>query len=70
MKKTIYLKSCNYVSFEVLKWIGGPYYNETLEICQFLDCIMHLLFLRVVKTTKGVITELINRNKKRTPITL
>ena len=47
------------------KWIGGPYYNGTLEIYQFLDCIMHLLFLGVVKTTKGVITDWINRNKKK-----
>ena len=47
------------------KWIGGPYYTGTLEIYQFLDCIMHLLFLGVVKTTKGVITDWINRNKKK-----
>ena len=52
------------------KYMGGPYYNGTLELYQFLDCIMYLLFLGVVKTTKGVIIDWINRNKKITPITL
>ena len=47
------------------KWIGGPYYNGTLEIYQFPDCIMHLLFLGMIKTTKDVITDWINRNKRR-----
>ena len=47
-----------------IKWIGGPYYNGTLEVYQFLDCIMYLLFLRVAKTTKGVISDWINRNQK------
>ena len=31
---------------------------------QFHDSIMHLLFLGVVKTTKGVITDWTNRNQK------
>ena len=52
------------------KWIGEPYHNGTLESYQFFGYIIYLLFLRVVKTTKDVITDWINRNKKITPITL
>ena len=66
MKKTIYLKKdATMFPSKYKKWIGGPYYTGTLEIYQFLDCIMHLLFLGVVKTTKGVITDWINKNKKK-----
>ena len=52
------------------KWIGEPYHNGTLESYQFFGYIIYLLFLRVVKTTNGVITDRANRNKKRTSITL
>ena len=47
------------------KWVGGPYFNEPLEIYQFLDCIMHLLFLGVVGTTSNLVFDWINRNKNK-----
>ena len=42
------------------KWVDGPYYDGPLKIYQFINCIMYLLFLGVVKTTKVVITDWIN----------
>ena len=52
------------------KWIGGPYYNGPLEIYQFLDCIMHLLFLRVVGSTRNLITDWIKKNKYKATYTV
>ena len=47
------------------KCVGGPYFNGPLEIYQFLDCIIHLLFLGVVGTTRNLIIEWISSNKNK-----
>ena len=58
-------KDATMFPWRYIKRIGGPYYNRTLEIYQFIDCIIDLLFLGVIKTTKGVITDWIIRHQKK-----
>ena len=45
--------------------IGGPYCNGPLKIYQFFYCIMHLLSLEVVGTTRNLVFDWINRNKNK-----
>ena len=45
------------------KWVDGPYYDGPLKIYQFINCIMYLLFLGVVRTSRITIFEWINRTK-------
>ena len=45
--------------------IGGPYCNGPLKIYQFFYCIMHLLSLEVVGTTRNLIIEWINSNQNK-----
>ena len=36
-------------------WKGGPYWNSNLNLDQFIDVIMHLIFLGIIKATNGLI---------------
>ena len=49
------------------RWKGGPYWTSPIKLTQFLDCLMHLLFLGIVKASRVMIKEWISKNK-RSPI--
>ena len=36
-------------------WKGGPYWKNDLKLHQFLDVIMHLIFLGITKSTDIII---------------
>ena len=36
-------------------WKGGPYWNSNLNLYQFVDVIMHLVFLGVTKSTQNLV---------------
>ena len=46
------------------KRVGGPYYDGPLGFYQFLDCIMHLLFLGLVGTTTTLIFDWIDMTQR------
>ena len=33
------------------EWNGEPYWDGPLQLYQFIDCLMHLLFLGIVKSS-------------------
>ena len=39
------------------EWNGGPYWDGLLQLHQFIDYLMHLLFLGIVKSSSSLITE-------------
>jgi len=48
------------------QWKGGPYWNSPIKLIQFLDCLMHLLFLGIVKASRLLIRDWISKNKRLT----
>ena len=49
-------------SFE--QWTGGPYWRSPLKLNQFIDVVMHLLFLGVAKSAKEIIMQWIGDSKR------
>ena len=45
-------------------WEGGPYWRSNLKLNQFVDVLMHLLFLGITKSTKDLVYEWISQNKR------
>ena len=45
------------------EWNGGPYWDGPLQLHQFIDCLMHLLFLGIVKSSSSLITEWMKETK-------
>ena len=39
------------------QWKGGPYWNSPIKLIQFLDCLMHLLFLGIIKASRTLIKD-------------
>ena len=39
------------------EWNGGPYWDGPLQLHQFIDYLMHLLFLGIVKSSSSLITK-------------
>ena len=46
------------------KWCGGPFWNSSLSLNQFVDAIMHLVFLGVTKATQQLINSWIKVTKR------
>ena len=44
-------------------WKGGPYWSSNGEFNAFIDVIMHLLFLGVVKSIKEVMNEFLRKER-------
>ena len=65
MSYNIILQDATIFPGKYKKWVGGPYFNGPLEIYQFIDCILHLLFLGVVGTTRNLAFDWINSNKNK-----
>ena len=45
-------------------WKGGPFWKSNLQLSQFVDVLMHLLFLGVTKSTKDLILDWITQTKR------
>ena len=45
-------------------WCGGPFWNSSLSLNQFVDAIMHLVFLGVTKATQQLINSWIKVTKR------
>ena len=45
----------NYVNNKFTLWKGGPYRNSNIKLDQFVDVIMHLIFLGITKSTRDLI---------------
>ena len=45
-------------------WKGGPFWQSNLHLFQFVDVLMHLLFLGVTKSTKDLIYDWITQTKR------
>ena len=45
-------------------WKGGPFWKSNLQLFQFVDVLMHLLFLGVTKSTKELIYDWITQTKR------
>ena len=46
-----------------LTWKGGPYWTSNIPFNVFIDVIMHLLFLGIVKSCKEMMTKWIGNTK-------
>ena len=46
-----------------LKWKGGPYWTSNIPFNAFIDVIMHLLFLGIVKSCKEMMTKWVRNTK-------
>ena len=38
-----------------LLWQGGPYWNSNLKLNQFVNVIMHVIYLGIIKSNRGLI---------------
>ena len=56
-KDNIILQDATMFPEKYKKWVGGPYFNGPLDIYQFFDCIIDLLFLGVVGTARNLVIE-------------
>ena len=45
------------------EWNGGPYWDGPLQLHQFIDCLMHLLFLGIVRASRDLINEWMKSRK-------
>ena len=45
-------------------WEGGPYWKSNLNLNQFVDVLMHLLFLGITKSTRELVYNWISQNKR------
>ena len=45
------------------QWEGGPYWNANMKLNNFVDAIMHLLFLGITKATNQLIVKWIHQMK-------
>jgi len=45
-------------------WKGGPYWKSNLKLNQFIDVLMHLLFLGITKSTKELVFIWLSLNKR------
>ena len=45
-------------------WEGGPYWKSNFNLKQFVDVLMHLLFLGITKSTKELVYNWISQNKR------
>ena len=45
------------------EWNGGLYWDGPLQLHQFISCLMHLLFLGIVKSSSSLITEWMKETK-------
>ena len=39
------------------EWNGGPNWDGQLQLLQFIDCLIHLLFLKIVKSSSTLAIE-------------
>ena len=46
------------------QWCGGPFWNCNLELNQFVDALMHLVFLDVTKSTKKLLANWISGSRR------
>jgi len=46
------------------EWRGGPFWNSNLDLIQFVDALMHLMFLGVTKSTKSLLNTWICKTKR------
>ena len=51
-------------------WHGSAFWNGKLELKQFVDALMHLIFLGVIKSTKKLISTWIQMSKRGKSFTL
>ena len=60
------LVMCDYAKYpdKYSHWKGGPFWNSNLQLFQFVDVLMHLLFLGVTKSTKNLIYDWITQTKR------
>ena len=47
------------------RWKGGPYWKSNLKLFQFVDVLMHLLFLGITKSTREIIYDWIVESKRQ-----
>ena len=45
-------------------WRGGPFWKSNLKLYQFVDVLMHLLFLGITKSTREIILKWISETKR------
>ena len=45
-------------------WSGGPYWKSNMMLSQFIDVLMHLLFLGVTKSMRDVVLEWIGETRR------
>ena len=45
------------------EWNGGPYWDGSLQLHQFIDCLMHLLLLGIVRCSRDLINEWMKSRK-------
>ena len=58
------IKDANKYPYKYEVWKGGPYWMSNIEIKCFMDVIMHLLFLGVVKAYKEIVSDFIKKEKR------
>ena len=45
-------------------WRGGPFWKSNMKLYQFVDVLMHLLFLGITKSTREIIFNWISETKR------
>ena len=58
------MKDCVLNKDKYTQWRGGPFWNSSLNLNQFIDALMHLLFLGITKSTKKLLYNWITTSRR------